>query len=787
MPKIKNNQSSRQGNTKPLDALSEAIESINHRAANLASTWDDINRNATEAQSRYNKGWTGFALKMLGVEKKVTSVEAALSAAAKLEFIDQDSLKKSLAMMETQVKQYEKAASAYKDKQGNMRLDTDQARRFQAAQSLLKVDQTRLDLAGLLNTKTTKIARVALPAMLAASWKVVAMAGTLNDLYIQAESSWEHRIQLMNTTLRVQTQLGLSYSETGAAVKALVDYGYENHKNLEATARTVAMMNKGLGISEDTSAQLAVIYSKWDVSLDSVANRLAGVTDQTALASQKAAEYALNIGKAMHALNVNLVRGPNSVVDMINRLEGAMQKVAGTSGGIQQMMTRMTTTEGLVTTGLLGTRPDFLSSEAETRKVVDRIGGYIESVLGQSAGWDRMMRLDLLEQSLGMSRHEIVNFSAAVDEYRRSTTSAVDIQTRWENQTKSLSESVREIRKSFLGLMQQGFLPILKWVSTVVDWVARAIQWIGKFKATSVVAFTLVTAGSIGAIIQLTKLGHAILVLARQSAIARQMMYSAALGGVPGRAGSRIPVPPPLPGAGVGARAGFQMQRLFRFLASPKFAIGVLGVGVAAGVGVALGRVIDKMADKWQWMEYLIWLKPMARHLGKTTAQSTFAETVVGPAGPKISDLENAIMDMVASNRSHADIIQFFQERVGHLGGIMSAQEHRVPQLVEAMAQRISDKMAMASYNELVSGGFVNRSDEANRKYDELIGLMKRFADDQELSRVAVQEALKVHVKGAGERKMYEEETKRQQALQEAKKRHEEASDDRIRMLGTQY
>jgi len=319
-----------------------------------------------------------------------------------------------------------------------------------------------------------------------------------NQDLIEANSSWEHRSSLLRQTLMMQTQLGVGFEKATQAVKALVHFGMDTESSFEENVRLVAQMDQGLGIAVVQSAQLAsIVERQLHGSFVKVSHVLAQIVEDTALAGDEAARLATSIATALGRLRPGLgAAGLPEVVRLVGRYEGALKEVSGQSGAFQQLLEHLTSSEGLTGAGALGVNPEFLATAGGVDMVMKRFAAYGEMLVGQSAGWERQMRLEALAQQFNISATQANQMMAAIKRANQQQMGVISTQDRWRNQLHATNQGIERITNSLVGLVQYAFQPVVAGISAVINWVADLVEGIFKYRDVVTVLAYGVAAGA---------------------------------------------------------------------------------------------------------------------------------------------------------------------------------------------------------------------------------------------------------------------------------------------------
>lgn len=321
-----------------------------------------------------------------------------------------------------------------------------------------------------------------------------------NQDLIEANSTWQHRGSLMRETLLVQTQIGVGFEKATEASRALVHYGMDLESTYGDNLKLVVQMDQGLGVAVTQSAQLAsIVERQLKGSFSSVANVVAQIVEDTALAGDEAVRLATNISSALGRLRPGLgAAGLPEVVKLVGRYESALKEVGGQSGAIQQLLANLTTPEGMVGAGALQVNPEFLSSAKGVQTVMDRFAKYGEMLVGQSQGWERQMRLQALAQQFNITSEQASQMLIAIKRANEQQSGQITLQERWRNQLHSTDQGIHRLINSLTGLLQGGLYPFVFVVGAVINKVADFAELILKYKE---VAYTLMAGVALGTLV----------------------------------------------------------------------------------------------------------------------------------------------------------------------------------------------------------------------------------------------------------------------------------------------
>lgn len=303
-----------------------------------------------------------------------------------------------------------------------------------------------------------------------------------NQNLIEANSSFEHRNRLLMETLMVQAQLGIGFDKVTHAAAALVHYGLDAETSFNDNVRLVAQMEQGLGVSVNASAQLAsIVERQLKGSFQGVSNVIAQIVNDTALAGDEATKLAATIATALGRLRPGLgAAGLPEVVRLVGRYEGALKEVGGQAGGFQQLLTQLTSPEGLVGAGALGVSPEFLATSRGVEQVMERFSKFGEMLVGQSSGWERQMRLQALAQIFNTSADNANQMLIAIQRANAQQGVQISLQDRWREQLHATNAGVGRLANSLWALLQGAMSPVVLAVGALANALADGLEWILK-------------------------------------------------------------------------------------------------------------------------------------------------------------------------------------------------------------------------------------------------------------------------------------------------------------------
>jgi hypothetical protein len=425
-------------------------------------------------------------------------------------------------------------------------------------------------------------------AFLAAATSAYHVFTETGKILIESNSNLTDRLALTRSILVTQRTLGSDMHQSLEAARELVDYGYDLDSTFESTLKLVIQMRDGLGLSTKLGAELAVVYDRQlRTSAREVADSIARLVNDTSVAADEAGRLAVNIGRAVALLRPGVNADLSAVTELVGRYEGALKRLGGQFGGFENLLTKMTTPEGLLQAGVLGVNnPEFIRSKEATKMVIDQFANYAKGFLGNTEGWERAMRLQSLSEMFGTTAQQINLMIRAVDEANEQRHTSITVEQRYKDQVFASAEVLNRLKNSLTALTQQAVLPLIEAVTYVLKPVADMLDGIQKIPGIVVTAGIVLAGGAVLAVSQLYRVAGALYTMATAahiSAVAvRERAAAEAISAGTSMAGSAG-------GASALARTSSMMGRFIGMAAGP-----IMAVAVAAAVGVFAGRLIDK-------------------------------------------------------------------------------------------------------------------------------------------------------------------------------------------------
>lgn len=398
-------------------------------------------------------------------------------------------------------------------------------------------------------------------------------SGELNQALIQANSNYDTRFSLTRQTYEVQARTGVSFQNMLAAAKELTMVGFDTRRSWKSTLDVMVEMEEGLGVSFESSAQLARIFEiNLNTSVRGVADKIAAIANSTSLAADEATRFATEIGKALRLLGPGAAPQAKEVAGFVTMMAARMKDVGGDASEIVRMFGEMTkgTSQAFMLRGLAGVnRPGALGQEAGAQAAVQGIGRIIDRIVTAAPGtMQYAAQLEAASQMLGVSTETVRLYRDMLQKANEPLDERTRLEQRWREQVASANKALSRISDSFMALVQQAFVPILRFITPILEGFARFVSIIASSK-------TAITLTSIALGYAITK---TVLALGRLTLSILEMAGAAT---VASRAGLVRSMLMGIPGSG--------LLRAALALLNP-----ITKIAAAFAAGYAIGSIIDR-------------------------------------------------------------------------------------------------------------------------------------------------------------------------------------------------
>lgn len=448
----------------------------------------------------------------------------------------------------------------------------------------------------------------------------------INEALIQTNAAYANRSDLARKIAKIQAATGNEMQDMVKAGAALANYGFELRDGFSDTLTTMVKMEEGLGVSYETSAQMAVAVRRIGGNFHAVADTVARIKADTALTADEATRYATQISKAVMLLKPGSGGLVDQTTDYISRVAGALKELTGDGKGFVDMMAGFSTEAGMMGAATLGATPDFLSDPAQAKEVTGRFVAYVNRQLAGTSGFQRMATIQLLSDQFNTTADVIANANEMMKKYDETLKDTTSLEAQWRMQTAELGKTLSKMYNSLAAVIQQTLIPVIRILNPMLEEVTWALQWVTKSGAALYIGYGLLAFSAAGAIVTVGKLTAALLRFTGVGGIA-----SAGGGGPMGMLGTWLP----------------KMSSGLGLVAK-----GVGGIAAAAAAGWMAGRAID------------LTLKAMGYDISKmmmNTRKDTYRSAMIDAGGGTITrdQMIQKVAAMAVSNQS-ADVIRAY-------------------------------------------------------------------------------------------------------------------------------
>jgi len=417
----------------------------------------------------------------------------------------------------------------------------------------------------------------------------------INAALIGADSN---RLGLAKSILQTQRETGVGLKSATEAATALVNRGYDLDKNFQSTTKTVVQMKEALGVSVDSAAELAAITERrLGASFRGVADAVARTVKDTGLAAGKAVDLATQLAKSAAIFRKGFTDELPRVTEVILRLEGALQELGGETGLFSGFLTRLTTLEGMASSGVLGVQsPEFMKSEQATKQVIDSFANYAKQTVGDSRGWERVLRLEALAQQFGTTAQQADQMMQALERREQQQERMTDLEKMFEEQMRESGKGLSQLKEGLGALMRESLAPFVVIFNGLVGVLNKGVQALNSYKGVAMALTGVMGIGMAYVTIKLTGSMYRLAAAMAQAAVTSALLEKS----VSGKGGSianlagllKSPLGPNFLGSFSGILKGGLAPVVAR--------LGLIGAAAAAGAtaGFAIHKMMERTFDK---------------------------------------------------------------------------------------------------------------------------------------------------------------------------------------------
>lgn len=507
----------------------EAMERIQRSTLGTHSGWSEISSILQKSVSKGTQGFLGVLTQAIGLQPVLHNVSEAFQAALspKGAFDMEKALEASKQGLDDYAKAVEEAkAELAKSPKTGIHVDDqfhEQAKNaLKAAKEVHtqrvgehKQLEANLNLQKLMSQQLKGMHGVLIPAVLLGFRDVWKKTWEINKAFKEATTDGWQRYRLLRMSLQVQRETGASTDDVAKSMQALVTHGFDLDNNLGGVAKTVTMMQLGLGVSTEKSADLASSFRNLGQPIDGAANGIARIQRDTALSAESAAKYYTQIARALALLKPGSGGMAAQVGLVVSQFEAASQRVLGRSGDITNLITSMSTMEGRAVSQQLGMEPDFMADPAKVDEALRRLNQLVSDRLAGAGGaLNRINVLDQMSKQWNIQKDVLANLSKVVEERNKTVLSQTTLEKAYNEQVNQLGAATSQLTNRLMSLARDAFVPVVLVVSKLIQGLDWLVEKIVSVKGLAVALSVGIFFAGIVATAQMWRLSRALLAVA---------------------------------------------------------------------------------------------------------------------------------------------------------------------------------------------------------------------------------------------------------------------------------
>jgi len=464
-----------------LNQIVRLIDDASKHSARADKSWESIASSVDSITRQFESGWPAAFAKSGGLQRQALSfgniIKSSLMGekAGILKLLE--GMEEKLVSLEAQRRILE-SDPALKTPTG--RMSKAGKARIEEATADIKLQNAKITCLNVISNLEKHEAFTYLPAMLNGLGKAQKFHEAINISLIESNSSWGQRLSMMEKINAVQIRTGIATDDMAEATKSLLKYGHDLTDNFAEALALTTMMKVGLGVSADTTSQMLATTKSIGGNWKEVADGIARVKEDTALAADQAARFAIEIGNAMALLGPKAGTQLGAIGEYINRLEGSAQKLGVQAGGIKDVLVGFTTEKGMMGATALGLDPTFLTDLERTRMATERFSSFVNQQLSGTTGWQRMVMLQQLAEYFGTSIEVIGRLNEIVADQNKQRKSQITVESAFANQTKTLTDQWNRLKASLGAIINAVLIPVIATANAVIWPFTKLLGVIGK-------------------------------------------------------------------------------------------------------------------------------------------------------------------------------------------------------------------------------------------------------------------------------------------------------------------
>jgi hypothetical protein len=423
-------------------------------------------------------------------------------------------------------------------------------------------------------------------------------SGELNVSLIEANSLLKNRSELTQQVWEVMAATGTAQQSANEAARALVGVGFDLRNNFKSTLEVMVQMRDGLGVSYENSAQMARIFEiNLKTPVREVADQITMIKNNTSLAADEATRFATEVGKALRLLGPGAQSSAAKVSGYVTMMAAKMKDVGGSGEDVTKLFNEMTkgTSQGFMLRGLAGvTSPGAVGSVSGSKDAMQGIDRMIKTMVTAGPGSPAYAaQVDMAAQVMGTSTETIWAWQKMIEASNKPLTANQKLQESWNEQMVASSASIRQIKDSFIALVQRGIEPVLTFIKPALDKASEGFRWVASSAYAFVPVMGLVVFGTAKTVVSLGRLTAAIWRVGVAADIAAKRQIAAAASA---KAGSGM-------FSTLKALASFSTRGIGTTMAMAPI-LTATAIASSAAAGYAVGTYIDKSFPN-NWMSKL--------------------------------------------------------------------------------------------------------------------------------------------------------------------------------------
>ena len=494
----------------------------------------------------------------------------------------------------------------------------------------------------------------------------------LNQALMQANSAFKERYALTQKIFEVQNRTGAGSEALAESAQALVGYGLELRDSFKENVGLVTMLKEGLGVSASTGAELVVTFERGlQQSAKSVADVIANIAAQTGLAAQKAAQYAIELARALRLLGPMKVDA-GGVAKAVEGIAARVEELGGNSQIVVSLYKQMLSgsNQGFMLRGLAGVPgPGSLGNTAGATAALEQLGRSMQRIITAGPGTTMYAaQLELAAQMHGIAAEDVTYYLEALKKLHEPLTEAQTLEKAYREQTQLTGEAWKQIGNSLSSLYKQVITPLLKGLAPIVRGLADFANMLVNTKGAVYVATTALFVGLGAATVAIWRLTKASWAFVTTSGFLDLIPGFKTLGTVIKSLPALFTLTRSAPtlmtsfGRAAGFMAGGMGSVTGGFGAAALMGLG--GIVGAGAVGLGLGTLINRylLTEKLTMLSVfnpLQWLKEIAKYTGGTyeaVKKSTYGELKT-PLYTRAQNAANAIANLIRQGKSDNGLI----------------------------------------------------------------------------------------------------------------------------------